>query len=159
MSDMLFGFPVHKIRIDPNSYDKDKIVSDIKENYYVVGVDQVCALDGEVLNKPENPENAFQSLKKLSGRSHFQNCGMAICLNGKILWQSFSIAELTMKSLSDKEIHDYIKLDEPFSCSGSYKFESYGKELFTNVLGTEYTIQGLDIDKLMDVLVEEGIIE
>ena len=40
-----------------------------------------------------------------------------------------------------------------------YKFESYGKELFTNVLGTEYTIQGLDIDKLMDVLVEEGIIE
>ena len=35
MSDMLFGFPVHKIRIDPNSYDKDKIVSDIKENYEI----------------------------------------------------------------------------------------------------------------------------
>ncbi len=64
-----------------------------------------------------------------------------------------------MKSLSDQEIQDYIKLDEPFSCSGSYKFESYGKELFTNVSGTEYTIQGLDIDKLMDVFVEEGIIE
>ena len=139
--------------------EKALTVSDIKENYYVVGVDQVCALDGEVLNKPENSDNAFQSLKKLSGSSHFQNCGMSMCLNGKILWQSFSIAELTMKSLSDQEIHDYIKLDEPFSCSGSYKFESYGKELFTNVLGTEYTIQGLDIDKLMDVFVEEGIIE
>ena len=35
MSDMLFGFPVHKIRIDPNSYDKDKIISDIKENYEI----------------------------------------------------------------------------------------------------------------------------
>ena len=35
MSDMLFGFPVHKIRIDPNSYDKDKIVNDIKENYEI----------------------------------------------------------------------------------------------------------------------------
>jgi len=35
MSDMLFGFPVHKIRIDPDSYDKDKIVSDIKENYEI----------------------------------------------------------------------------------------------------------------------------
>ena len=139
--------------------EKALTVSDIKENYYVVGVDQVCAIDGEVLNKPENSDNAFLSLKKLSGRSHFQNCGMAICLNGKILWQSFSTAELTMKSLSDQEIHDYIKLDEPFSCSGSYKFESYGKELFTNVLGTEYTIQGLDIDKLLDVFVEEGIIE
>ena len=35
MSDMLFGFPVHKIRIDPDSYDKDKIVNDIKENYEI----------------------------------------------------------------------------------------------------------------------------
>ena len=139
--------------------EKSLTISDQYKDYYVVGVDQVCCINNEILNKPGNKENAIFSLKKLSGNTHYQNCGMAICLNGKIVWQSSAIAELTMKSLSDQEIHDYIKLDEPFSCSGSYKFESYGKELFTNVLGTEYTIQGLDIDKLMDVFVEEGIIE
>ena len=83
---------------------------------------------------------------------------MAICLNGKIVWQSSAVAELTMKPLSLDQIEEYIELDKPFNCSGSYKFESHGKDLFSNVKGSEYTIQGLDIDQLLDILIEEGII-
>ena len=138
--------------------EKSLTISDQYKDYYVVGVDQVCCINNEILNKPGNKENAIFSLKKLSGNTHYQNCGMAICLNGKILWQSSAVAELTMKPLSLDQIEEYVELDKPFNCSGSYKFESHGKDLFSNVKGSEYTIQGLDIDQLLDILIEEGII-
>ena len=83
---------------------------------------------------------------------------MAICLNGKIVWQSSAIAELTMKTLSMEQIENYVDLDKPFSCSGSYKFESHGKDLFSKVKGSEYTIQGLDIEQLLEIFTKEGII-
>ena len=83
---------------------------------------------------------------------------MAICKDGKIIWQSSAIAELTMKDLTLDEIERYLDLDEPFSCSGSYKFEANGKDLFLNVIGSEYTIQGMDIDQLIEAFYREGII-
>jgi len=138
--------------------EKSLTISDQYKDYYVVGVDQVCNIGDEILNKPGNKENAINSLKKLSGNIHYQNCGMAICLNGRIVWQSSAIAELTMKTLSMKQIEDYVDLDKPFSCSGSYKFESYGKDLFSKVKGSEYTIQGLDIEQLLEIFNKEGII-
>ena len=99
-----------------------------------------------------------RQLQKLSGKTHHQNCGMAICKDGKIIWQSSAIAELTMKDLTLDEIQRYLDLDEPYSCSGSYKFEANGKDLFLNVIGSEYTIQGMDIDQLIEAFYREGII-
>ena len=137
---------------------KSKDIAEKHTDFTVIGSDTIVVINNEILNKPGNKENAIFSLKKLSGNTHYQNCGMAICLNGKIVWQSFAIAELTMKPLSLDQIEEYVELDKPFNCSGSYKFESHGKDLFSNVKGSEYTIQGLDIDQLLDILIEEGII-
>ena len=156
-----------KLNFRGNDFDKLAIqlatekaltISDKNKDYFVVGVDQVCSLDEEILNKPGNKDNAIVSLQKLSGKTHHQNCGMAICKDGKIIWQSSAIAELTMKDLTLDEIQRYLDLDEPYSCSGSYKFEANGKDLFLNVIGSEYTIQGMDIDQLIEAFYREGII-
>ena len=156
-----------KLNFHGNDFDKLAIqlatekalaVSDKNNDYFVVGVDQVCSLEEEILNKPGNKDNAIVSLQKLSGKTHRQNCGMAICKDGKIIWQSSAIAELTMRDLTLDEIKRYLDLDEPYSCSGSYKFEENGKDLFLNVIGSEYTIQGMDIDQLIEAFYREGII-
>ena len=124
-------------------------VSKKYKNTYVLGVDQICEFKNEILNKPGNLENCKKTLSKLSGNTHQQNCGMAISYNNEIIWTSYDVAELTMKVLSDKEIESYITKDNPFKCCGCYKYEQNGKNLFSTVKGSIYTIQGLDIDTLI----------
>jgi|OM-RGC.v1.016138851 septum formation protein len=127
-------------------------ISKIKKDFYVLGVDQICQFNDEILSKPGNKENCLKTLKKLSGKNHKQNCGMAIALNNEIIWSESSVASLDMKKFSDEELNDYIDLDEPFNSCGGYKYELNGKNLFNSVEGSIFTIQGLDIDKLMDFL-------
>ena len=62
------------------------------------------------------------------------------------------MAKLTMIKLSLKDIENYISKDAPYMCCGSYKYELNGKYLFSNVEGSIYTIQGLDIDSLLTYL-------
>ena len=125
-----------------------KISKKYKDNY-VLGVDQICEFNEEIFNKPRNKKNCVKTLQKLSGNTHTQNCGMAIAYNEKIVWTSYDIAKLTMKELSLKEIENYIAKDSPYMCCGSYKYELNGKDLFSEVEGSIYTIQGLDIDSLL----------
>ena len=124
-------------------------ISKKNKDIYVLGVDQICQFDDEILNKPLNKVNCTKALLKLSGNTHFQNCGMSIAYNNKIIWSESSIARLEMKYLSAKQISEYIDLDEPFNACGSYKYEKNGKDLFKNVSGSIYTIQGLDIEKVL----------
>jgi len=124
-------------------------VSKKNPDNYVLGVDQVCEFNNEILNKPGNKEKCINTLQKLSGNTHFQNCGMAIAFNDNIIWTSYDVAKLTMNELSSKDIENYILKDTPYMCCGSYKYELNGKDLFSEVEGSIYTIQGLDIDSLL----------
>ena len=133
-------------------------ISNKYKNTYVLGVDQICEFQNEILNKPGNLENCKKTLSKLSGNTHQQNCGMAISYNNEIIWTSYDVANLTMKVLSEKEIESYIKKDKPFKCCGSYKYELNGKDLFSIVQGSIFTIQGLDIDSLFFYLRQNDFI-
>ena len=74
---------------------------------------------------------------------------MAIAFNDSVIWTSYDVAKLTMKELSLRDIENYISKDAPYMCCGSYKYELNGKDLFSEVEGSIYTIQGLDIDSLL----------
>ncbi len=133
-------------------------ISNKYKDTYVLGVDQICEFQNKVLNKPGNLENCKKTLSKLSGNTHQQNCGMAISYNNEIIWTSFDVAKLTMKVLSEKEIENYIKKDKPFKSCGAYKYELNGKDLFTEVKGSIFTIQGLDIESLIFYLRQNNFI-
>ena len=123
----------------------------------MLGADQMCVFNNTVLNKPGNEENAVNSLKLLSGDTHYQYSGIAICLNGESLWSFCDTATLTMKDLSDKEIRSYVNKDEPYQCAGSYKYESHGSGLFSEVKGSTYTIQGLALTSLLKAFEDLGL--
>jgi len=132
---------------------KAKEVSEKNIERYVVGADQMCVCNGRVFNKPGNLENSINNLKLLAGNTHCQYSG----INGKSLWTFCDTATLTMKELSDEKIMSYALEDEPYECCGSYKYESLGATLFSEVTGSEYTIQGLAFVPLINAFKELGI--
>ena len=134
-------------------------VSNKKKNAYVIGSDQICCYEKEIFSKPLTKENCFKTLSKLSGNTHYQNCGISICKDGKEIWSHYAQAALTMKSLSDLEIKDYIDKDEPFMACGAYRFESLGRNLFLSTTGDETTIQGLTLNPIINFLTFEKVID
>ena len=136
---------------------KAKEVSKVHPNNYVVGADQMCVCDDTVFNKPGNVQNAINNLSFLSGKTHFQYSGISIFLKEKPLWTFCDIASLKMKNLSKKEIVSYIHQDEPYESCGSYRYESLGANLFSEVEGSVYTIQGLAVNPLMKAFKNLGV--
>ena len=136
---------------------KAKEVSKVHCEKYVLGADQMCVYQNKILNKPGNAESAVNSLKLLSGATHYQYSGIAICLNGKSLWSYCDTAILTMKDLSENDIRSYVERDEPYECAGSYKYESLGSELFSEVKGASHTIQGLALTPLLKAFEDLGL--
>jgi len=133
-------------------------VSIKQKNAYVIGSDQICCYEDEIFSKPLTKENCFKTLSKLSGNTHYQNCGISICKDGKEIWSHYAQAALTMKLLSDLEIKDYIDKDEPFMACGAYRFESLGKNLFSSTQGDETTIQGLTLNPILKFLGSKKVI-
>ena len=131
---------------------KAKEVSEAYRDKYVLGADQICVYKNNILNKPGNRENAVNSLKLLAGDTHYQYSGIALCLNGESLWSFCDTAILTMKALSEDEIKSYVDKDEPYQCAGSYKYESHGSKLFSDVKGSPFTIQGLALTPFLKAL-------
>ena len=136
---------------------KAKEVSEKHCNNYVVGADTMCVCDKKVFNKPGNLENAKNTLLFLSGKKHFLYSGSCIFLKGKSLWTHCETVTLKMKDLSKEEIISYLEKDKPFECSGSYRYESLGADLFSSVLGSEFAIQGLAISPLLKAFKNLGL--
>jgi septum formation protein len=129
-------------------------VSSSQENQMVLGADSVIDLDGELISKPENREEALIILKKLNGKKHYLICSVCISKNGTMIWNYTDKAALTMKNFSEEDLKIYlskISNDDLYSYN-VYQIEGEGKNLFSNIEGDEDTIMGLPIKKIKEYL-------
>ena len=124
-------------------------------NILVLGADSVIDLDGELISKPENREEAFIILKKLNGKKHRLISSVCISKNGSMIWNYTDIATLTMKNLSDEHLRKYLSKisDEALYSYNVYQIEGEGKNLFIDIEGDKDTIMGLPIKKIKEYLV------
>ncbi len=131
-------------------------VSLIKRDQIVMGVDSVIDLDGELISKPENREQAMLILKKLNGKKHFLISSVCISKNGSMIWNCTDKAVLKMKNFSDEELKKYLSKisDEALYAYNVYQIEGEGKNLFSKIDGDENTIMGLPIKKIQEYLKE-----
>jgi len=127
-------------------------------NLLVIGGDQMCIFQNKVFDKPGSMEKAIENLKLLSGTTHYQYSGVCLYKDGVSLWNYYEIVELNMHSLTDKEIINYVKAENPINAAGAYKFESLGCNLFSSVNGSSYTIRGMPLIPLLKTLREMKII-
>ena len=137
---------------------KAEEVSLKNQDHIVIGGDQMCICNNAIFDKPGSVEKAIKNLQILSGTTHYQYSGVCIYKNGQSLWQYFEIVEMNMHKLSDEEIKNYVKLENPIHAAGAYKFESMGCNLFSSVNGSSYTIRGMPLLPLLSKLREMGIV-
>tara|TARA_B100001741_G_C16433797_1_gene542208 strand:- start:72 stop:659 length:588 start_codon:yes stop_codon:yes gene_type:complete len=120
----------------------------------VLGADSVIDLNGELISKPENREEAFNILKKLNGNKHNLVSSVCISLNGTMIWNYTDKATLTMKNFKDEDLKSYLlKIsDEALYSYNVYQIEGEGRNLFLNIQGDEDTIMGLPVKKIKEYL-------
>ena len=120
----------------------------------VLGADSVIDLDGELISKPQNREEALNILKKLNGKKHNLVSSVCISKNGSMIWNHTDKATLTMKKFSDKELEEYLSKisDESLYAYNVYQIEGEGKNLFLKIDGDKNTIMGLPIEKIQEYL-------
>jgi septum formation protein len=129
-------------------------VSSKLTNQMVLGADSVIDLEGELISKPENREEAFTILKKLNGKKHHLVSSVCISKNGTMIWNYTDKASLTMKHFSDQDLELYLNkiTDEALFAYNVYQIEGEGRNLFENIEGDENTIMGLPIKKIKEYL-------
>lgn len=126
---------------------------------YVIGSDQVCEFSRKAISKSNNKEEAIAQLTKMNGSNHYQNNATVIALNGKIIFRNFSRVKMTMRQLTKQEIEQYVEIEKPWGCAGSYKYESLGKHLFKKTSGDYFSILGLSIQPILHFLHRQKIIK
>jgi septum formation protein len=127
-----------------------------KTDEIVLGADSVIDLDGELISKPKNREEALKILKKLNGKKHHLVSSVCISKNGSMMWNYTDKATLTMKNFSDDELKSYLSKipDNALYAYNVYQIEGEGRKLFSDIRGDEDTIMGLPIKQIKEYLKE-----
>ena len=129
-------------------------ISEKRTNKIVLGADSVIDLNGEIISKPKNREEALAILKKLNGQKHQLISSVCISKNGAMIWNYTDAATLTMKQLNLDEIKSYLTKirDKELYAYGVYQIEADGKSLFSKIDGNEDTIMGLPVKQIKEYL-------
>ena len=118
----------------------------------VIGSDQVAALDGEALGKPDSEAGAIAQLSFLAGRSHHLFTAIVVTRRGHLVAHT-DVTTLVMRPLNQEEIRRYVSADRPMDCAGSYKLEKRGISLFERIeTADQSAIVGLPLIALTTIL-------
>ena len=125
-------------------------VSQKKSEKLVLGADSIIDLDGEIISKPLNRNDAFNILKKLNGKKHQLISSVCISKNGSMIWNYTDAANLTMKQMTHEELKLYLTKikDNELYAYNVYQIEGEGRSLFSKIEGDEDTIMGLPVKQI-----------
>lgn len=124
----------------------------------IITADTIVWLEGEILGKPANENEAEKMLRKLSGNWHKVFTGVCV----KILDEEITFFEETQvkfKELSDWEISYYISTGEPLDKAGAYGIQGLGGVFIERIVGDYTNVVGLPMPKLWQLLLDRGVIK
>ncbi len=128
-----------------------EVAAKVGEDDIVIAADTLVYLDGEPLGKPSDEEDAFNMLRKLSGRGHIVRTGVAVCRGGRELAE-VETTKVYFRDLSDREIRSYIKTGEPMDKAGAYGAQCLGSLFVTGIEGDFFNVMGLPLCRLCGLL-------
>ena len=125
-----------------------------KKDSIVIGADSVIDLEGKLISKPTNREEALQNLQKLNGKKHYLISSVCISKNGSMVWNHTDKASLEMKNFSQNELKEYLSRipNETLYAYNVYQIEGEGRNLFSKINGNIDTIMGLPVKKIQEYL-------
>lgn len=125
----------------------------------VIGADQILLFNGEIFEKPANLSAARNTLEQLRGNRHELISAVAVYRAGRKIWSISESAHLTMRDFSDGFLESYLRQNEDQCASvGAYRIEGRGLQLFPQIEGDFFTIQGLPLLPLLNFLRRENLL-
>lgn len=134
----------------------EAIISSIpkeQEIQWILGADTLIYLNDEIIGKPQNPDEAFEILNKLQGKTHTVKTGLVL-YNGKNKTFSSSLNEtqVTFSNMNEEEINWYVETGEWHGAAGGYRIQGVASCFIKNVNGSYSGVVGLPISELYDIL-------
>lgn len=136
------------------------VARSFKGDTYVIGADTCVCLDGEIFGKPKNIDEAYEMLKKLSGKTHSVYTGYCVvdCKSG-ISVSKCEKTDVTFRSISDAQIKAYIKTREPMDKAGAYGIQERGAVFVEKINGDYFNVVGLPLCALGVLFADEFAVE
>ncbi len=140
-----------------------KALAAVQQPGLYLGSDTVVVLDGVVMGKPSDEQDAFRMLRSLSGRTHEVCTGVALVTVGEDgtveHTETFVEAtEVTFFELTDEEIDRYIRTGEPMDKAGAYGIQGLGRVLVEGIRGDYETVVGLPAARVYRALREHDVV-
>jgi septum formation protein len=123
----------------------------------VLGADTIVVLDGDVLGKPEDPDDAAQLLGRLVGRGHRVLTAVALVESEALAdWSAVVESRVWMRPADAAEIRRYVATGEPLDKAGAYAAQGEGRRFIERIEGSETNVIGLPLDETLALLREAG---
>ena len=122
----------------------------------IIGADTIVVLDGHIFGKPANEEEATETLRQLSGRTHQVITGVAL-VNDNAFYSFAETTQVTFKQLGDQEIAAYVATGDCMDKAGAYGIQSGGGVLVERIQGDYDNVVGLPVARLSRMLEKLGV--
>ncbi|GAA4879708.1 nucleoside triphosphate pyrophosphatase [Ferrimonas pelagia] len=138
---------------------KARAVAQRHTDALIIGSDQVAVIDGQILGKPGDHDNAVKQLQAASGKKVTFYTGLSLVNSASGAAQTrVEPFHVHFKQLTDAQIHGYLRAETPYNCAGSFKSEGLGIMLFERLEGRDpNTLVGLPLIALGEMLANEGL--
>jgi septum formation protein len=135
--------------------EKALAVARLRPHDCVLGADTVVVVDGQLLGKPSDADDAARMLRMLSGREHQVITGVCLVVGGQ--WSVASeTTSVTMSEINDTEIAEYVANGEPMDKAGAYAIQGIASRWIPSIAGDYSNVVGLPVALVFRILREIG---
>ncbi|MGL5150256.1 MAG: Maf-like protein [Clostridium sp.] len=148
-----FNGDIEKYVIDIALGKAEDVKTKVSKDSIIISADTIVTLEGKILGKPKDKEEAYSMIKSLSGKSHKVYSGVVVLnnANGEIIKKALS-TDVLFSILSEEEIIEYINTDEPYDKAGAYGIQGKASLFVKEIRGCYYNVMGLPLNELNTML-------
>ncbi len=151
------GDPAHTVQQNARGKAEDVLAREtLQPGELVLGVDTVVVLDGEILGKARDAEEAARYVRKLAARTHEVYSGLYLT-SRKVALATHTVTSVTFRTLTDADLAAYIASGEWRGRAGAYAIQGIGSGLVRRVDGDYFNVVGLPVAELMRLLASVGV--
>ena len=136
--------------------EKARKLSNDNPGDVVIGADTIVVLDGAILGKPTGEQDARETLRQLSGRTHRVHTAIAVARTGEV-HSAVESVDVTFLPITAADIDGYLATGEPMDKAGAYGIQGHGAILVERIAGDYFAVMGLPLSRLVRLLRDVGV--
>jgi len=144
--------PAHAERL---AREKAQAVARARPDALVVGSDTIVVIDGAVLGKPRDRDQAIEMLQRLSGREHEVCTGVAVAHGGRVE-SGLERVRVRFRALDRRACDEYVDTGEPMDKAGAYGIQGFGSAIVEGIDGDYFAVMGLPVVRMLGLIEQFG---